>query len=171
MVHYYQVLSQTAISHGAGREFLLLTLLSCRKRLTSLKRFYIALPFGGLTLAMIVFSFKPPQSSEHDDKTLKEKLMEFDYLGMFLFFPCVTCLLLALQWGGTVHPWNSGRVIALLVVFGVLAVAFVGVQIWKGDKAALPPRLMKTRNVAFACLYAACSKYSPNFAKLLSFSQ
>ncbi|KAH8893465.1 MFS transporter [Thozetella sp. PMI_491] len=120
--------------------------------------FYTSLPLGAVTLAIIVLAFQPPQQTETDSaapKTLGEKLRQFDFLGLFIFFPCVICLLLAMQWGGSQYPWSDGRVIALLVLFVVLAIVFVGVQIWKGDKAALPPRLLTMRNVAFGCFYAA----------------
>ncbi|KAK1976953.1 MFS transporter [Colletotrichum cereale] len=119
--------------------------------------FYVSIPIGVATLALIWFCFRPPRQPEQDkNKTIKEKLMEFDVLGLSIFFACMICLLLALQWGGSEYAWNSGPMIALLVAFGVLLACFIGVQIWKGDKAALPPRLMKMRNVAFACFYAAC---------------
>jgi hypothetical protein len=121
--------------------------------------FYISLPLGAVTLSLIVFAFKLPQQKKGEQqveaKIFTNKLMEFDILGLLLFFPCVICLLLALQYGGSVYSWADGRVIALLALSGVLAVAFTIVQIRKGDKAALPPRLMKMRNVAFGCLYAA----------------
>ncbi|CCF36004.1 MFS transporter [Colletotrichum higginsianum] len=119
--------------------------------------FYVSIPLGVATLALICFCFRPPEQRDQDrNKTIKQKLMEFDVLGLSIFFACMICLLLALQWGGSEYPWNSGPMIGLLVAFGVLLVCFIGVQMWKGDKAALPPRLMKMRNVAFACFYAAC---------------
>ncbi|KAH0428044.1 major facilitator superfamily transporter [Colletotrichum camelliae] len=119
--------------------------------------FYISIPVGVATLGLIQFSFKPPaQVSSGDNRKLSSKLKEFDIIGLSVFFACMVCLLLALQWGGSEYPWSSGPMIALLVLFAVMLVGFVTSQIGKGDKAALPPRLMKKRNVAFACLYAAC---------------
>ncbi|KAF6826549.1 MFS transporter [Colletotrichum plurivorum] len=119
--------------------------------------FYISIPVGIATLVLILVFFKPPkQEDQGKDMSLLQKLKEFDVLGLTIFFACIICLLLALQWGGSEYAWNSGPMIALLVLFAVFLIAFVGVQIWKGDKAALPPRLMKRRNVAFACFYAAC---------------
>ncbi|KAF4826449.1 Efflux pump roqT [Colletotrichum tropicale] len=119
--------------------------------------FYISIPVGIATLGLIQFSFKPPaQIISGGNRKLSSKIKEFDIIGLSIFFACMVCLLLALQWGGSKYPWSSGPMIALLVLFAVMLVAFVTSQIWKGDKAALPPRLMKQRNVAFACLYAAC---------------
>ncbi|KXH64566.1 MFS transporter [Colletotrichum nymphaeae SA-01] len=119
--------------------------------------FYVSIPIGVATLALIFFCFRPPQQPDQGQpRTLKQKLMEFDILGLSIFFACMICLLLALQWGGSQFAWNSAPMIGLLVAFGVLLITFIGVEIWKGDSAALPPRLMKMRNIAFACFYAAC---------------
>ncbi|KAF4474940.1 Efflux pump roqT [Colletotrichum fructicola Nara gc5] len=119
--------------------------------------FYISIPVGIATLGLIQFSFKPPaQIISGGNRKLSSQIKEFDIIGLAVFFACMVSLLLALQWGGSEYPWSSGPMIALLVLFTVMLVAFVTSQIWKGDKAALPPRLMKQRNVAFACLYAAC---------------
>ncbi|CAD6587601.1 MAG: hypothetical protein ASARMPREDX12_002946 [Alectoria sarmentosa] len=52
--------------------------------------------------------------------------------------------------------YGSGRIIALFVVFGMLAIAFGGVQIWKGDNATIPPRILKKRSVAFGSWFMFC---------------
>jgi len=85
----------------------------------------------------------------------KQLLAEFDIAGTIVFLPSVICLLLALQWGGTKYPWSNGRVIALFVVFGVLMIAFLFLQ-WHGqERATVPPRMMKNRNVWGSAWYAA----------------
>jgi hypothetical protein len=35
------------------------------------------------------------------------QILHMDYLGSLLIFACITCLLLALQWGGNDYPWSS----------------------------------------------------------------
>ena len=42
------------------------------------------------------------------------------------------------------------------MIFGVLAIAFAGVQIWKGDNATVPPRILKKRSIAFGCWFIFC---------------
>lgn len=61
--------------------------------------------------------------------------MQFDPIGTLLFIPAIVCLLLALQWGGTTYAWDSGRIIALFVVFGVCILVFIFVQWYLGDDA------------------------------------
>jgi len=70
-----------------------------------------------------------------------------DLEGTGLFIPGIICLLLALQWGGTTYAWASGRIIALFILFGILMIGFIAVQIWKQDRATVPPRIFKNRNV------------------------
>ena len=84
---------------------------------------------------------------------LKRKFDEVDYYGAFFLLPAVVCLLLALQWGGTVYAWNSSRIIGLFVGFGIMILIFIAIQIYRGDKATLPLSVLKQRTVASACLF------------------
>ncbi|KAK7018452.1 DHA14-like major facilitator [Favolaschia claudopus] len=118
--------------------------------------FYINLPIGAITLAVIIFLFKMPKRAQikHEPMTIRERLGQFDPVGTIVFIPAIVSLLLALQWGGSKYPWNSGRVIGLFVVFGVLIAVFIGVQFWKQDAATIPPRLLKQRSIWSGCLFA-----------------
>ncbi|KAG9781340.1 MFS transporter, partial [Aureobasidium melanogenum] len=117
--------------------------------------FYINLPIGACVL---VFLFLVVEETEpaRGGLTLKEKLNHLDIPGTLVFVPCMVCLLLALQWGGQDYAWSSGRVIALLVVFGVLLIAFVAIQFWRQDNGTVPPRIAKQRTVASAAWIAFC---------------
>ncbi|GKZ81332.1 hypothetical protein AnigIFM56816_005847 [Aspergillus niger] len=67
------------------------------------------------------------------------------------------CLLLALQWGGTTYAWRNSKIIGLLIGFGLLLTCFVGSQIWLGEKATLPPRIMKMRtSISLSCFSFGC---------------
>ena len=117
--------------------------------------FYINLPLGAITLVIITFILHLPKE-KREQLTLREKLDRLDFLGFSLFFPTVVCLLLALQWGGVTYAWNSGRIIALLVLFVVLLSAFIAVQIWKQETATIPPRILKNRNVPCGMAFNTC---------------
>lgn len=82
--------------------------------------------------------------------------MRMDPVGTLLFLPGTVCLILALQWGGSMYPWNNVRIIALFVVSGVLLIAFVGVQIWRQEDATIPPRIIKQRSIACGVMFATC---------------
>ncbi|THY39272.1 MFS transporter [Aureobasidium pullulans] len=110
--------------------------------------FYINLPFGAVTMIFIFFFFNPTKSAKKLSVGWKNRVMDFDPAGTVIFLPMIICLLLALQWGGSTYPWSSGRVIALFVVFGVLLAIFVSIQFYVGEKATIPPRIIKQRSVA-----------------------
>ncbi|KKK23522.1 hypothetical protein P175DRAFT_0499634 [Aspergillus ochraceoroseus IBT 24754] len=117
--------------------------------------FYINLPFGLVTAIFIVFFFTPPGKQNKLNISLLEQLRQMDLEGTALFIPGVVCLLLALQWGGTTYPWRSGRIIALFIVFGILIIGFIWVQIWKQERATVPPRVFKNRNVWGSAIFGA----------------
>lgn len=77
-----------------------------------------------------------------------------DVLGLVVLAGSVVSLLIALQWGGTEYAWSSGRIIALLVVFGVLGLAFIRIEIWQNTKAMLPPRVFTQRTVLCSSLFS-----------------
>ncbi|KAJ7764007.1 major facilitator superfamily domain-containing protein [Mycena maculata] len=120
--------------------------------------FYINLPIGAVTLAVVVFLFKMPRRGQvkAQSATFAERVALFDPWGTLVFIPAIVCLLLALQWGGSKYPWKSGRIIALFVVFGVLIGIFIGIQLWKQDRATIPPRILKKRSIWSSALYAFC---------------
>lgn len=115
--------------------------------------FYINLPIGALVCALLIFVLEdvPPVLG---DLPFKEKLSRIDIPGSMVFIPCMVCLLLALQWGGQQYPWSDGRIIALLVLFGVLLIVWVIVQNIQKESATLPPRIAKNRTVIGASWYA-----------------
>jgi MFS family permease len=124
-------------------------------RLTWRWCFYINLPFGGVTSLFIIF-FLPALKQRMKKMTFLEQLAQFDLPGTICFLPGVVTLLLALQWGGSTYPWRNGRVIALFIISGLLLISFVVIQIWKQEKATVPPRVFKNRNVWGSAWFGIC---------------
>ncbi|KAF3407249.1 Efflux pump roqT [Talaromyces pinophilus] len=118
--------------------------------------FYINLPIGGITAIAIFLFYKAPSPQPQPKRTWIESIARFDPLGTILFMPSIICLLIALQWGGTIYSWSNGRIIALFVVFGVLLLAFIAVQFRVGDNAIIPIRIARQRSIACGALYALC---------------
>ncbi|GJD04571.1 MFS transporter [Colletotrichum higginsianum] len=99
----------------------------------------------------------PPLPPPPPAPSLLQKAARFDPLGTLLLVPAVVCLLLALQWGGTKYAWGDARVWGCLLAFGLLTIALVSSQLWGGDNATLPPRVMRQRTVIAGALQMACS--------------
>ncbi|KAK1725313.1 major facilitator superfamily domain-containing protein [Colletotrichum acutatum] len=116
--------------------------------------FYINLPVGGAAVAALLFLF--PSFASKEPTPIKQQIKQLDPFGNLVFLPGVICLILALQWGGEKYPWSEGRIIALLVLAGVLLIIFVGIQIWQQENATVPPRLFKLRNVWLGTIFAFC---------------
>ncbi|MCJ1405002.1 hypothetical protein MMC11_008228 [Xylographa trunciseda] len=110
--------------------------------------FYINLPIGAVTFGLITIFFKSPKREKESSIGFVARAKQFDIIGTIFFIPAVVCLLLALQWGGATYPWSDGRIIALFVIFGIFGIAFICIQIWRGDNATVPPRIMNRSMVA-----------------------
>ncbi|KAJ5983525.1 hypothetical protein N7481_005624 [Penicillium waksmanii] len=116
--------------------------------------FYINLPIGGLSIAVIVFILKVPKKSDLSGTSVWERIKQLDLVGASLLIPAIICLLLALQWGGNKYPWNNSKIIGLFVGFGLMVILFAASQIYLGEKATLPPHILKKRTVLAASLFA-----------------
>ncbi|KAK4897396.1 hypothetical protein LTR27_004916 [Elasticomyces elasticus] len=141
--------------------------------------FWINLPVGALSFAIVLFFFTTPSHSPPVKATWNEKLLQMEYVSSCLLFPaCVVlfrlppgregldiilgtftilaaliCFLLAMQWAGITKPWNSRDVIGTLVGTGVLSIAFVVLEGYLGDRAAVNPRLLKNKTIGLMMVY------------------
>lgn len=122
--------------------------------LADLSSFYINLPIGGVSAAMILFLFKTPASSRSKERlTLVDKILHMDLPGALIILAAVVCYLLALQWGGTTKPWSDPDVYGTLIAFGLIVLLFLGVEWWQGSRALLVPYLLKQRVTWVGCAY------------------
>ncbi|KAM7198880.1 MFS general substrate transporter [Naviculisporaceae sp. PSN 640] len=116
--------------------------------------FYINLPIGGAAMVAIFCFLHIHREENPEGLSVWQRIAQLDLAGTVMLVPAIVCLLLALQWGGTEYAWNSSVVIGLFVGAGLMGAVFVGIQIWKGDKGTLPPRLFKNRDVVCAMAFA-----------------
>ena len=118
--------------------------------------FYLNLPIGAATLVIIGFILKVPTAKDAA-LPLVDKLKQLDPIGTAFFLRGFISVLLALQWGGSTYAWNDGRIIALLVLFGVLIIAFIIVQHIRQEGATVPPRIFKQRSIYAGVLFTVCA--------------
>ena len=113
---------------------------------------------GGL---FIFLRIEAPKSKDQR-LSLRDKVKSLDYAGCLVFIAATCCLLLALQWGGQSKPWHSATIIALLLTFVILAVAFGFIQWRLQDKALIPLRVLSKRSIftsAMVLFFLGASSY------------
>lgn len=134
------------------------------------------LPIGAITIAVVTFVLGPQPAgkmSESVESFTRAKvarwtrgkwnptvdsyffrLASLDWVGSVIMLGLITCLVLALQWGGIQYAWSSGPVVGTLVGFAVLVILFVLYE-WKlaGPAQLLPFRYFKDRSQVGASLY------------------
>jgi hypothetical protein len=122
------------------------TISSLREILLSIRGFYINLPFGGITAAILAFIRIPDSNITDGTKVpLKGHFQRLDLPGFFFFTPTCIMLLLALDWGGVKFSWNSATVIGLLCGSGGALAVFLAVERQRGDTAMIPLALLRMR--------------------------
>ncbi|EHA17986.1 hypothetical protein ASPNIDRAFT_198697, partial [Aspergillus niger ATCC 1015] len=119
--------------------------------------FYINLPIGAVIQIAFFLLVHPPKRDHEAFTSWTEFLRTLDLFGLVALLPSIVCLLLALQWGGLKYAWQDARIIVLLVLAGILAIAFISVEIWQGPKAMLPSRVFTQRTVSAASFFGFCT--------------
>lgn len=74
-----------------------------------------------------VWIFCIPRSDPRPGIPLKKRFEEIDFLGTILIAGAYVSGVMAINFGGSVYAWNSGRIIGLFICSGVLFILF-GVQ-------------------------------------------
>lgn len=117
--------------------------------------FWINLPIGVVVAAVISVLLKLGKVVNNADRRLplKDKLQHLDPFGAIILIASVSCLVLALQWGGSSMPWRSAKVIGLFLGFGLLGLAFFVFEWFRGDNAMIPFRVCGQRSVLLGCFY------------------
>jgi hypothetical protein len=83
---------------------------------------------------------------------MKQKIREMDLPGAFFLISAITCLLLALSWGGVKYQWKDSKVWGCLLGFGLLIIVFVIIQARKGEHATISVEILKQRSMLAAAL-------------------
>lgn len=104
--------------------------------------FYVNLPVGVVALVVIAGALRIPRKSTRH---------VIDYPGTFLIASVATCLVLVASLGGTTWAWGSAQIVGLVVLGGVLACAFVGVE-RRAAEPVLPLKLFRVRTFSLSAV-------------------
>lgn len=112
--------------------------------------FIINLPFGAIAITGIVINLHL-----HSPKLgILEGLARIDWLGTWTVLAASVLFLVGLEFGGVQHPWDSPMVLCLIIIGGLLFVAFALIE-WKFAKEPIvPARLFRTRTAICSYLLA-----------------
>ncbi|CEI62816.1 putative efflux pump gsfJ [Fusarium venenatum] len=120
--------------------------------------FYINLPIGGISAAIIFLFFKTPRAAIPVKAPLMEKFLQMDPLGIVLVMGLTISYILAVQYGGQAHAWDSSVVIGLLVGWIAISIVWAISCYVQGERSMIPVRILKDRTVwvmsAFAFIFA-----------------
>jgi MFS family permease len=90
--------------------------------------FYINL-FIGAACAPVYLFFIPSRDPQ-PGASFRARLLDMDYPGTILQAAALTTFIVAINMGGISYPWDSGRIVALFVVSGVLFILLGIQQAW-----------------------------------------
>ncbi|KAH9897413.1 major facilitator superfamily domain-containing protein [Xylariomycetidae sp. FL2044] len=122
-------------------------------RLTWRFCFWLNLPISAVSVGLTVVIVHEPER-EASRTSHWERLASLDIPGTILLIGAITCLVLALEWGGISLPWSDRRVWGLLVAFAIALGLFLIVQVYQKEKALIPVRLILQRTVATSCVFS-----------------
>ncbi|KAJ1677144.1 hypothetical protein EV182_006780, partial [Spiromyces aspiralis] len=105
--------------------------------------FYINLPICAVTIISAVIFIRIPTTGD----SFKEKIKRIDFVGSILVVGALVMILLALSWGGHEYPWDSARVLALLIVGIFVLGGFVVYEFYIPPEPIVIPAMFKIRNV------------------------
>ncbi|GIK01307.1 hypothetical protein Aspvir_005340 [Aspergillus viridinutans] len=117
--------------------------------------FYLNLPVGGVSLAILIFFLK----LESGGTPLFEGLRSIDWTGTVLIIGGTLMFLFGLEFGGVNYPWASATVICL-IVFGVVVWVLAMLNEWKLAKYPLiPVRLFKNWHNRLVLIVCFCHAF------------
>lgn len=119
--------------------------------------FIINVPLGVITAGVVIVYVRTPIDPVYVNWSLRRRLAYAKLPEIMLLVAALICLVLALQWGGSKYPWNSGPIVAMLVVFAVLTVVVVGMQAFFPSMRTVPSSIINNRDIWFGALFAACT--------------
>lgn len=108
--------------------------------------FLILVPLTIIALLLVIFLVKIPVKETGEDRWKR-----IDYLGALLLVATLVVLLVGLNSGGNIVPWNHPLVLTTLPLSAVLLATFVYVEANIANEPVIPVRLLANRTVLAAC--------------------
>lgn len=114
--------------------------------------FYFNLPVGAVVALCLGFIKVPDYRAQQEVHPGPLTLKKLDLPGFAIFIPFSITMLLALQWGGNEHEWNSPTIIGLLVGAMANFAVFAAWEYRAGHGAMIPFPVLRIRQIWSSCL-------------------
>ncbi|KAE8396428.1 fungal trichothecene efflux pump [Aspergillus alliaceus] len=116
--------------------------------------FYIYIILIVVSNALLFIFYHPPSFVQlHGKRTSKrEELRKTDWIGIFLLTAGLALFLLGISWGGSPQPWNSPRILGLLISGAATCVAFVLYECFGSVQYPIVPMKLFRDIRGFSCL-------------------
>ncbi|KAJ4300943.1 hypothetical protein N0V90_003032 [Kalmusia sp. IMI 367209] len=108
--------------------------------------FYINLPISGIAAILIVLFL----DIRHEHTSFLDGVRAIDWTGITTFLGFTLMVLLGLNFGGAIFPWDSVKVIVLLVIGSLMVGAFVYSEAKVAKYPLIPMNLFKNRSAVAA---------------------
>lgn len=115
--------------------------------------FWINLPLGGPIVLLLLLFVHIPKHIKPTPASWKEIILQLDLPGFGLILASLACFTLALERGGESKAWSNGSVVAALVLWTCLFIAFIVVEWFQSTRAMVPLRLLKPRTTWANAMY------------------
>ncbi len=121
--------------------------------------FYINLCIAGVCAPAYLFLI--PSLNPKPETCLRKKFSKIDFMGTLLIVGVLVTGLMAISFGGVVYTWNSGRIIALFAISGVLIIVFWIQQIYcigtTQETRTFPIQFLRNKELVLLFSAEACA--------------
>ncbi|KAK7749851.1 hypothetical protein SLS53_000432 [Cytospora paraplurivora] len=107
--------------------------------------FWLNIPIAGIALIMQFFFLNVAYTKR---TTVKEKILQIDWMGNAILVASVVSILIALSWADARYPWRSWRIIVPLVLGFVGMALFHTYEKFVAKQPTVPPRMFGSRTSA-----------------------
>lgn len=137
------------------------------------RNFYFTLFPICLSSTLILIKYVPYTRPQH---SMKEKLLNVDYLGFFTSSVAIIFLLIPISGGGSSFPWTSAFTISMIVIGGVFFLIFLFVECKVSKLPLIPLRLFSEsfsltsillHNFFFGISYYGIQYYYPYYFEVV----
>jgi len=121
--------------------------------------FYINLVIAAVCAP--VYLFQIPSIQPRPGASITARIREIDIIGTVLLAAVYVSGLMAISFGGVLYNWDSGRIIALFVVSGILIITFLVQQTWSLgttiERRAFPLHFLRNRALVIVFILECCA--------------